>query len=154
LDDFYPFLEIFILFFVKKSNLPPISKNSAITKNPVMDFKQIQELIKIVNKSNIGELRIEDKEFTITIKQKKEQVIQMMGSAVQPSMPMQSLPPAQTTSQESTGNKKTDKSTASTTESHLVAIKSPMIGTFYRKASPDKPDLVEVADDVSPGTIV
>ena len=119
-----------------------------------MDFKQIQELIKIVNKSNIGELRIEDKEFTITIKQKKEQVIQMMGSAVQPSMPMQSLPPAQTTSQESTGNKKTDKSAASETESNLVAIKSPMIGTFYRKASPDKPVLVEVGDDVSSGTVV
>ena len=119
-----------------------------------MDFKQIQELIKIVNKSNIGELRIEDKEFTITIKQKKEQVIQMMGSAMQPSMPMQSLPPAQTTSQESTVNKKTDKSAASETESNLVAIKSPMIGTFYRKASPDKPVLVEVGDDVSSGTVV
>ena len=48
-----------------------------------MDFKQIQELIKIVNKSNIGELQIEESDFKITIKQKKEQVIQMMGAQVQ-----------------------------------------------------------------------
>ena len=64
-----------------------------------MDFKQIQELIKIVNKSNIGELQIEESDFKITIKQKKEQVIQMMGAQVQqvPMQPMQSLPPAAAT---------------------------------------------------------
>ncbi len=119
-----------------------------------MDFKQIQELIKIVNKSNIGELRIEDKEFTITIKQKKEQVIQMMGSQVQqvpmlaPSMPHVSTPaPA--------GNKKDEKAAVSETDnSHLVAIKSPMIGTFYRRSSPDKPILVEIGDEVTSGTVV
>lgn len=120
-----------------------------------MDFKQIQELIKIVNKSNIGELRIEDKEFTITIKQKKEQVIQMMGSPVQPStIPLQSLPPAPSTPQENSSHKKTEKSSGSETESNLVAIKSPMIGTFYRKASPDKPVLVEIGDEVNSGTVV
>ena len=39
-----------------------------------MDFKQIQELIKMINKSNIGELTIEQKDFKITIKQKEEQL--------------------------------------------------------------------------------
>ena len=120
-----------------------------------MDFKQIQELIKIVNKSNIGELRIEDKEFTITIKQKKEQVIQMMGTPVQPTtIPIQSLPPAQTSLQENNSNKKAEKSSGTETESNFVAIKSPMIGTFYRKASPDKPVLVEIGDEVNSGTVV
>ena len=42
-----------------------------------MDFKQIQELIKMVNKSNIGEVTIEQKDFRITIKQKEEHVTQM-----------------------------------------------------------------------------
>jgi biotin carboxyl carrier protein len=37
-----------------------------------MDYKQIQELIKLINKSNIGELSIEEKDFKISIKQKKE----------------------------------------------------------------------------------
>ncbi|HEX6915956.1 MAG TPA: acetyl-CoA carboxylase, biotin carboxyl carrier protein, partial [Chitinophagaceae bacterium] len=45
-----------------------------------MDFKQIQELIKIVNKSNIGELSIEDKGFKITIKQKEDAVQQVMAA--------------------------------------------------------------------------
>jgi acetyl-CoA carboxylase biotin carboxyl carrier protein len=119
-----------------------------------MDFKQIQELIKIVNKSNIGELRIEDKEFTITIKQKKEQVIQMMGSQVQ-QVPMlaPSMPHVSTSAP--AGNKKDEKAAVSETDnSHLVAIKSPMIGTFYRRSSPDKPILVEIGDEVTSGTVV
>ena len=46
-----------------------------------MDFKQIQELIKMINKSNIGEVSIEEKEFKITIKQKKENVTQVLSAA-------------------------------------------------------------------------
>lgn len=45
-----------------------------------MDFKQIQELIKMINKSNIGELTIEQKDFRITIKQKEEHVTQVVSS--------------------------------------------------------------------------
>lgn len=121
-----------------------------------MDFKQIQELIKIVNKSNIGELQIEENDFKITIKQKKEQVIQMMGSTQvqQAPMQMQSLPPAAAAPTPS-NNKKEEKASGSEAEnSNLVSIKSPMIGTFYRRASPDKPVLVEIGDEVSSGTIV
>ena len=134
--------------------MPPISKKPATTKNPVMDFKQIQELIKIVNKSNIGELQIEENDFKITIKQKKDQVIQMMGTQVQQApMQMQSLPQANTTP--AISNKKEEKSAGSEAESsNLISIKSPMIGTFYRRASPDKPILAEVGDEISSGTVV
>jgi acetyl-CoA carboxylase biotin carboxyl carrier protein len=45
-----------------------------------MDFKQIQELIKMINKSNIGELTIEQKDFRLTIKQKEEQVTQVVSA--------------------------------------------------------------------------
>jgi acetyl-CoA carboxylase biotin carboxyl carrier protein len=48
-----------------------------------MDFKQIQELIKMVNKSNIGELTVEQKDFRITIKQKEEHVTQVVSAPVQ-----------------------------------------------------------------------
>ena len=47
-----------------------------------MDFKQIQELIKLINKSNIGEVTIEEKGFKITIKQKEEPVQQVIAAAV------------------------------------------------------------------------
>ncbi len=69
-----------------------------------MDFKQIQDLIKMINKSNIGELTIEEKEFKITIKQKKDNVIsvspapapvQMMPAIQHQTVP--SLPPAEKT---------------------------------------------------------
>ncbi len=48
-----------------------------------MDFKQIQELIKMVNKSNIGELTIEQKDFRVTIKQKEEHITQVVSAPVQ-----------------------------------------------------------------------
>lgn len=120
-----------------------------------MDFKQIQELIKMVNKSNIGELTIEQKDFRVTIKQKEEKVTQVMGPAVGPqpiyTAPVQAAvqPAAPTTAAEKA--KPTDSETAAT---NFVTIKSPMIGTFYRKASPDKPNFVEVGSDVAQGTVV
>lgn len=119
-----------------------------------MDFKQIQELIKIVNKSNIGELTIEQKDFRVTIKQKDEQVTHMLspgqfhsgqGHMTVTPAPAQNLPAAPSA----------DKpKTQETTTSNTITIKSPMIGTFYRKASPDKPNLVDVGSDVAPGTVV
>ena len=47
-----------------------------------MDFKQIQELIKLINKSNIGELTLEEKDFKITIKQKEDHVTQLVSPAL------------------------------------------------------------------------
>ena len=57
-----------------------------------MDFKQIQELIKIINKSNIGEISVEDKDFKITIRQKEEHITQVVSS---PSSQQFFAPPAQ-----------------------------------------------------------
>ncbi len=57
-----------------------------------MDFKQIQELIKMVNKSNIGEVSIEQKDFKVTIKQKEEHITQVLSAPVQ-AAPMQMAAP-------------------------------------------------------------
>ena len=117
-----------------------------------MDFKQIQELIKMINKSNIGELTIEQKDFRVTIRQKEEHVTQVMSAPVQqaapqaytaPQSPLQAPQPA------------ADKpKSAEAPAGNLLTIKSPMIGTFYRRPSPDKPNLVEVGTEVSPGKVV
>ena len=48
-----------------------------------MDFKQIQELIKMVNKSNIGEVTVELKDFRVTIKQKEDKVQQVISAPMQ-----------------------------------------------------------------------
>ena len=122
-----------------------------------MDFKQIQELIKLVNDSNIGEVTIEQKEFRLTIKQKEEQITQMVAGQLQapfysqPVAPQQQLP-APTTSAPAPSGEKAKQESA--TPSNTITIKSPMIGTFYRRPSPDKPNFVEIGDEVSPGKVV
>ena len=122
-----------------------------------MDYKQIQELIKMINKSNIGELTIEQKDFKITIKQKEEQVAQIVSSVPYQQAPLYA-PPAQavisnqvaTALPPATDNVKAAEPAAANT----VTIKSPMIGTFYRKVSPDKPNLTDIGSDVVPGNVV
>jgi acetyl-CoA carboxylase biotin carboxyl carrier protein len=112
-----------------------------------MDFKQIQELIKMVNKSNIGELTIEQKDFRVTIRQKEEHITQVMSASPAHAAPVYSVAPAAVP----TGEKAivAEKPAANT-----ITIKSPMIGTFYRKSSPDKPNLADIGSDVKPGDIV
>ncbi len=123
-----------------------------------MDFKQIQELIKMINKSNIGELSIEQKDFKVTIKQKEENVTQVVSAPshlqpltyAAPQPVIASSAPAATASAPSAGTPKAADSPAA----NHVTIKSPMIGTFYRKSSPDKPNFVEPGDDIVPGKVV
>lgn len=119
-----------------------------------MDFKQIQELIKLVNDSNIGEVSIEQKDFSITVKQ-KESVVQMVGAPAQMPVFQQPVQPqAQSQVSQQTPSASSAKTETSQSSSTTITIKSPMIGTFYRKPSPDKPNLVEVGDEVSPGKVV
>ncbi len=122
-----------------------------------MDFKQIQELIKMINKSNIGEVSIEQKDFKVTIKQKEENITQVGSApaAVQP-IAYAAPQPAVAAPQPSAASAATPEKpkAAETTATNLVTIKSPMIGTFYRKSSPDKPNFVEPGDDIAPGKIV
>lgn len=127
-----------------------------------MDFKQIQELIKIVSRSAIGELSIEEGDFKITIKQKEEPAPvystmpaqqylpappqQQVFAAAQPS----SLSPATAAGSTASGAQDVPVKQAD----NLITIKSPMIGTFYRSAGPDKPAFVNIGDEVSVGKTV
>ena len=116
-----------------------------------MDFKQIQELIKMVNKSNIGELSIEQKDFKVTIKQKEEHVTHVVSAAPAHAAPVVAAAPAPVAAAPAAADA---SKTAPAAPSNTITIKSPMIGTFYRKASPDKPNLVDVGSEVSAGTVV
>jgi acetyl-CoA carboxylase biotin carboxyl carrier protein len=125
-----------------------------------MDFKQIQELIKMVNKSNIGEVTVELKDFRVTIKQKEERIQQVISAPVH-SAPVASQihhVPAHTAPapavQPSASAESTKEGASSATPSNVITVRSPMIGTFYRKAGPDKPNFVEVGDEITPGKVV
>jgi len=124
-----------------------------------MDFKQIQELIKMVNKSNIGEVTVELKDFRVTIKQKEDKVQQVINAPMHttPAMAQIHHVPAHTSPagpavQPATSTESTKE--ALSTASNVITVRSPMIGTFYRKAGPDKPNFVEVGDEINPGKVV
>ena len=118
-----------------------------------MDFKQIQELIKMINKSNIGELVIEEKGFKLSIKQKEEPVQNIYAAPVAASSV--ALPTVNTaTAQQATAPASDKPRTAEPPADNLLTIKSPMIGTFYRSPSPGKPPFVEPGDEVNSGKVV
>ena len=121
-----------------------------------MDFKQIQELIKLINKSQIGEVTIEQKDFRITIKQKEENITQVVSAAPLQAAPVQAIAPQPQSTQATQAPTEQQQKTASPSPeaANLVTIKSPMIGTFYRRPSPDKPNFVEIGDEVNEGKVV
>ena len=122
-----------------------------------MDFKQIQELIKMINKSNIGEVSIEEKGFKLTIKQKEEPVQQVIAAPLQAAQPVAALAapvaPVAAAAAPATAAEKPSKA-AEAPAGNTVTIKSPMIGTFYRSPSPDKPSFVNIGDEITPGKVV
>ena len=116
-----------------------------------MDIKQIQELIKFVSKSGVNEVSLEQKEFKITIK--TNQPPTYVTSA--PAQAVQQLPAAAATVATVTTIAEPKAVTpAKEDNSAYLTIKSPMIGTFYRSSSPDKPLFVNVGDEVKAGQTV
>ena len=112
-----------------------------------MDLKQIHDLIKVVNKSNIGEISIEDKDGKVTIKQKEERVT--VSSA-----PVYAAAPAPAPAPVAAAAPASAAPAPAAATDNLITIKSPMIGTFYRRAAPDKPLMAEEGTEVSPGKVV
>jgi acetyl-CoA carboxylase biotin carboxyl carrier protein len=122
-----------------------------------MDLKEIQNLIKFVAKSGASEVKLETGDVKITIRtgsdEKETTVVQQvpMGGQVQPQMPVQQQAPAPAP-QEAAAPKEEAKPTEDT--SKYVTVKSPIIGTFYRKPSPDKPVFAEVGDTIKEGDVL
>ncbi|ODT48675.1 MAG: acetyl-CoA carboxylase, biotin carboxyl carrier protein [Niastella sp. SCN 39-18] len=117
-----------------------------------MEFKQIQELLKAVNKSTISELSIKDGDFEITIKQATTEALAMpvaqyapvatQMAAPAPAAPVAAAPAAAA------------PAAAPAPSANEKVIKSPMIGTFYRSSGPDKPPFVSVGDEIKSGDVV
>src|SRR5690606_10831086 len=115
-----------------------------------MDIKEIQSLIKFVAKSGASEVKLEMEDIKITIRTGGS------GSFQEPTY-VQHLPVANPVQQQAVSQDQglpaveiAVKADAQT-DSKYITIKSPIIGTFYRKPSPDKPVFVEVGDTISKG---
>ena len=115
-----------------------------------MDIKQIQELIKFVSRSGVNEVAIEQKDFKITIKTNQAPTVITTTVPAQPAAaPV--LPAAQAPQPVAATE---PAAPAAEDSSKYITIKSPMIGTFYRSSSPDKPVFVNVGDEVAPGKVI
>lgn len=120
-----------------------------------MQLKEIQDLIKLVSKSDVSEVSLEKKDFKLTIKSESPEKEQVIVQAAAPA-PVVSAPapaPAAPTAAPAAPAAPAEASPAGD-DSNYVTIKSPMIGTFYRKSAPDKPSFVEVGDSVKPGDVL
>ena len=120
-----------------------------------MEIKEIQNLIKFVAKSGAHEVKLEMDNFKITIKTNADSNATEMQTTVQtvPSImvPAQQQPPVVTDTEPPV---KTESNPVNDEADNLITIKSPMIGTFYRKPSPDKDVFIEVGDTVKEGDVL
>ena len=112
-----------------------------------MDIREIQQLIKFVAKSGASEVKLETDDIKITIKTggtyvPEAEVVTYTQSPVQM---IQAAPAAPVSTPAA-------PAAAPAEDTKYVTIKSPMIGTFYRKSSPDKPNLVDVGSEIKPGS--
>ena len=117
--------------------------------NEPMNLTQIQDLIKVVAKSGVSEVEIEQKDFKITIKtpagKKEVQVIAAPAPTYAASPPAAAVAPAPAAAAPAA------PVAAPATDAKYITIKAPMIGTFYRAAGPGKPVFVNVGDEVKKG---
>ncbi len=126
-----------------------------------MTFKEIQELIKLVAKSELSEFKIKHGDFNLHIRGKEtpseatniisvpQQVAQAYAPAPAPLAAAPAAAPAPTPAPAPAAEAATDNASG-----NLLEVRSPMIGTFYRSASPDKPPYAKVGDTISKGDVI
>lgn len=122
-----------------------------------MTYKEITDLIKLVNRTELSELKLKQEDFEILIRTKHHQ----SGKAVQTTQPIVTMPtpvaqaPASVTPE--TAVSPVAAAPAAPKEDStagLLEVKSPIVGTFYRASSPDKPPFVKVGDTIEKGSVV
>ncbi len=118
-----------------------------------MDIKDIQNLIKFVSKAEVSEVKYKTKDFEITIKtplagNEVSHIPKPTVYSAAPQIPVGAPQPA------AAPRVPTPAAPEADDESKFITIKAPMIGTFYRKPSPDKDVFANVGDEVSVGKVV
>lgn len=123
-----------------------------------MNFKEIQELIRLVSKSDLSVFKMKEGDFELTIRTGKEVKTNSPISApyipITPALPANVPPTRVVVNHEEQRAPKMDHSEGEESGKKLLEIKSPMVGTFYRASGPDKPQFVKVGDPVEVGTTV
>lgn len=118
-----------------------------------MDLKEIQNLIKFVSKSGVSEVSMEEGEFKITIKTETNAGNYVVQQPMAVSVPQQVAAPVAEVAAPVAAAPVAAAPVADE-NANYVTIKSPMIGTFYRRPSPDKDLFVNVGDSISTGDVI
>lgn len=117
-----------------------------------MELKDIQSLIKFVSTSGVDEVSIERKDFKLSIK-KTGKTTEVVAVAAAPQTVVAAPAPVQIAAAPAVETKAA-AAPAAAPAGNLKEIKSPMIGTFYRSSSPDKPSFVNVGDTIEVGQVL
>ncbi|OUJ74423.1 acetyl-CoA carboxylase biotin carboxyl carrier protein [Hymenobacter crusticola] len=118
-----------------------------------MKAKELQELIDFIAKSGLNKVNIETEEFKISV-QREPSYKPVISSTPAPAAPAQAAPVAATPAASPVPAATPAAAPAAAPSSNYVPLKSPMIGTFYRAATPDSPALVNVGDLVEQGQVI
>lgn len=143
-----------------------------------MTFKELQELVKLINKSNLTEFKMKDGEFELSIRTNKhrkqqQQTAQQQSTANAPqTAPIIQMPPVQQpysppapqpapaptppskAAPEPTQETQQGGNSAEQEASKYLEVRSPIVGTFYRSSSPEKPPYAKVGDSIEMGQVV
>jgi acetyl-CoA carboxylase biotin carboxyl carrier protein len=126
-----------------------------------MTFKEIQELIAIINKSNLAEFKLEQGDLKMVIRTSKyvkgkTQVVhsQPMMQMSAPTAPFAPASTVETAPTAAPTKAKSETAPEPATAKNLLEIKSPIVGTFYRAASVDKAPYIKLGDAVHKGSVV
>ena len=111
-----------------------------------MNFKEIKELIEILDQSSLTEINIEDKGNIVNLKKEKETEIITPQVSQQP---MQQIAPQQSAVSNQLDAQSTEETSSSQENDNLKTINAPMVGTFYKSPSPEENPYVQVGDSVS-----
>jgi acetyl-CoA carboxylase biotin carboxyl carrier protein len=119
-----------------------------------MELKEIKELIKLVSESGVSEIEVERGDFKVSIKKNTEKTTVVHAAPAIQNAPV-ALPVNNTLPNVSSfPTEKMEAQTSTSVSSNLITIKSPMIGTFYKTPSPDKPSFVNIGDEIKPGKVL
>lgn len=117
-----------------------------------MDYKQLQEFIKELANSGAAEVEVETNDLKIKVKTQSDEVVLK-------NTPVQLTPPIPQTNQSQIQQQHVQTGTQAEqikedNKQNLIYIKSPMVGTFYRRPAPDKPNFVDIGDELRTGQVV
>lgn len=119
-----------------------------------MKAKEIQDLIDFIAKSGLNKVNIETEEFKISVQREPNQKVKYVSEPAHHAAPAAAPAPAAPQAASAPAAPAAPAAAPASDDSKYVAIKAPMIGTFYRAASPESPIFVNVGDEVKKGQVI